>query len=83
MYESVISTNSKLDTVKAPGPDGMHPCVLKNCAETLVNPLYYLFKLSLNSGELLLEWKQAKVTPIFKKGTRTHASNYRLVSPNS
>ena len=81
--QSILNKLAKLDIAKASGPDGMHPCVLKNCAESLVNPLYYLFQQSLNSGELPLEWKQANVTPIFKKGSRSQASNYRPVSLTS
>ena len=54
----------------------MHPCVLRNCVK-------YLTTASLNSGEFPLEWKQANITPIFKKGFRTQATNYRPVSLTS
>ena len=75
--QSILNELVKVNAAKAPG---IHSCVLKNCAEPLVNPLYYLFQQSLSSGELPLEWKQANVTPIFKKGSRTQASNYRPIS---
>jgi hypothetical protein len=39
-----------------------------------------LFQASINQGTIPPEWKEAKVVPIFKKGDKSRASNYRLVS---
>ena len=74
---------SALNPNKAPGPDHLHPLLLKNCASSLARPLFLLFVQSLGSGQLPQEWKQANVTPIFKKGSRTKANNYRPVSLTS
>ena len=52
---------------KAPGPDNLHPQVLKNSARSLTKPLLILFTCSLNSGILPNEWEKANITPIFKK----------------
>ena len=68
---------------KAPGPDGLHPYVFKACANSLCKPLTILYTQSISSGVLPDEWKQAHVVPIFKKGQRNQASNYRPISLTS
>ena len=42
-----------------------------------------LFQLSLDQGEIPTDWKEALVVPIFKKGGKHQASNYRPVSLTS
>ncbi len=42
-----------------------------------------LFQKSYNTGETPSDWKNANVTPIFKKGKKCKASNYRPVSLTS
>ena len=39
-----------------------------------------LFQATINQGTIPPEWKEANVVPIFKKGDKSHASNYRPVS---
>ncbi len=70
----------KLKTCKSPGPDGLHPHILKEYAQELSQPLYALFRRSLDEGCLPEDWKQAQVTLIFKKGNRHQPGNYRPVS---
>ena len=53
---------------------------LKECAQQLSIPL---FSKSFNSTSLPLAWKEALVTPIYKKGDRTAVSNYRPISLTS
>ena len=50
---------------------------LKECAQQLSIPL---FSKSFNSTSLPLAWKEALVTPIYKKGDRIAVSNYRPIS---
>ena len=73
--------NLKVD--KATGPDGIPAFILKNAANELAPILTKLFQLSLTSGEFPTDWKCAWVVPIFKKGERHLASNYRPVSLTS
>lgn len=65
---------------KAPGPDGIHGKVLKNCRESLAYPLSLLFTTSYNIGQIPLEWKMANIVPVHKKGPKTSVENYRPIS---
>ena len=58
---------------KSPGPDGMHPRVLKEMAGEIANALVVIFQNSLDSGVVPADWKTANVTPLFKKGGRQKA----------
>jgi hypothetical protein len=46
-------------------------------------PLNVIFRKSLDTGQAPSDWRTARVTPIFKKGIKTLASNYRPVSLTS
>ena len=70
----------KLKINKASGPDGLHPRLLHDLAEVLAHPLADIFTMSLSSGEFLSGWKDAHVSPIFKKGNHNITSNYRPIS---
>ena len=65
---------------KAAGPDDIPTILLSETAETLALPVSIIFRKSLDEGQLPHIWKKAKVTPIFKKGSRASANNYRPVS---
>ena len=60
---------SKLKIGKNPGPDGIHPRVLKELLEVISLPLTIIFKTSIAHGKLPDEWKNANVTAIYKKET--------------
>jgi hypothetical protein len=68
---------------KAMGPDEIHPRVLKESAEVLYFPLYCILRQSIDQCKLPNIWKQANVSPIFKKGDKTSTGNYRPVSLTS
>ena len=68
---------------KSPGPDGLHPRVLKELSEVIDVPLTEIFNASLEFGQLPEDWRSANVTAIFKKGSRHVAGNYRPVSLTS
>ena len=71
---------SQLNRDKASGPDNISPKILTSAATTLSYPVTLLFRLSLANGEIPEDWRTATVSPIFKKGSRAEASNYRPVS---
>ena len=78
--EGIIKLLQNIKTHKAPGPDGITPFILKVAAEEIAPALCMIFERSLESGELPSDWLSANISPIFKKGDRTAASNYRPVS---
>ena len=69
-----------INTKKACGPDMISNIVLKECANELAPVLSHIFQLSIDTGKLPKDWRNANVSPIFKEGDRHTASNYRLVS---
>ena len=73
----------KLKPGKAPGPDGISTTLLIKLKFVISIPLQILFQESLSKGCVPTEWKKAKVIPIFKKGSKGKASNYRPVSLTS
>ena len=69
--EDIIKTKlDYLDVCKSVGPDGVHPRLLKELSNHLCKPLARLFNNSLAVGELPKEWKQGKISAIYKKGNR-------------
>ena len=70
----------ELNANKAQGPDKIPPRVLKELAKELSTPLCALFNKSIKSSTLPNDWKNAAVTAIFKKGTKSDPGNYRPVS---
>ena len=69
-----------LKTSKSPGPYQLHPRILKEMSHVITKPLQQIFTFSMNKNKLPSIWKKANVSPIFKKGKKQSASNYRLVS---
>ena len=68
---------------KACGPDGLHPHVLKELANEISPVFSHIFRQSLNQGKIPSDWSLANICPLFKKGDRAQACNYRPVSLTS
>ena len=68
------------NTNKSVGPDGLHPRMLVELSDQLAGPVTLLFNKTLMYGTLPKEWKQGYISPIFKKGKRSLACNYRPIS---
>jgi len=79
----VMGKLQKLKTDKSPGPDGIHPLLLKECASVLAEPLSLIYQKSYATGTLPTDWKTANIVPIYKKGSRCDKANYRPVSLTS
>ncbi|KAJ3656648.1 hypothetical protein Zmor_000101 [Zophobas morio] len=78
--------SKKINSLKentSPGPDGLSATMLRNCAQSLCKPLSILMTQSFKSGSLPSDWKLANVKPIYKKGDKYCATNYRPISLTS
>ena len=78
--EGVLRLLKDLKPHKASGPDQISTRVLKELAEPLSKPLAQFFQSTIDKGTVPAQWKKALVTPIFKKGDKHCAANYRPVS---
>jgi hypothetical protein len=70
----------ELQLDSAPGPDRVWTKVLHRLADTIAAPLAVIFAKLLDEGNVPQIWKDALVCPIFKKGKKGDAANYRPVS---
>ena len=77
---SITKLLRELNVDKAPGPDELPNLLLKNAAKEISPFLTDIFEHSIRTGKLPDEWVKANVAPVFKKGDRHTASNYRLIS---
>ena len=73
----------KLRTDKSCGPDKVHPFLLNKLSKCMSLPISKLFNISLQSGKLPTIWKEGIVTALYKKGSRSLASNYRGITLTS
>ena len=69
-----------LNPHKAAGPDKFKPIVLQTLHKELAPILQLIFQRSLDTGKLPDIWKEANVSPIFKKREKCDPSNYRPIS---
>eukprot|EP00795_Rhopilema_esculentum_P007269 gene7269-12956_t len=81
--QMVLETLQSLKPSKSPGPDGLHPKVLREIAAQIANPLCFMFRASLQVGLIPGTWKLAHVTPIYKKGKKDQKENYIPISLTS
>ena len=68
-----------LDGSKSSDPDGIHPFMLKSCAQEVSWPLYLIFNESIRSGDVPEKWKKSSVIPTFKGGSRSDPTKYRPI----
>ena len=81
--EIVMKKIEALNEVSATGPDGIPARVLKELKNEIVTPLTILFQTSIANAQIPDEWRDAEVTPIYKKGKKSVPGNYRPVSLTS
>jgi retron-type reverse transcriptase len=69
-----------LNPKKANGLDDISSRFLRDGAESIIEPVTHIINLSIITETVPSEFKKAKVIPLFKKGSKLDASNYRPVS---
>ena len=65
---------------KASGPDYILPRFLKEMGSSIAPALTFIYQASYEQGQIPDNWKRAFMTPLFEKGGKSKASNYRPVS---
>ena len=80
-----ITVQETIDTVTSlrstsPGYDDIPGDIIKKVVHTISSPITHIFNSSLRSGIFPSQLKLTKVTPIFKKGNKNQAINYRPIS---
>ena len=71
------------DPDKASGPDQISPRFLTEMASSIAPALTLIYQASYEQDQIPDDWKNAFVTPLFKKGDKSKAANYLPVSLTS
>ncbi|KAL5264266.1 hypothetical protein ACHWQZ_G005385 [Mnemiopsis leidyi] len=82
-HEDIEDAISDIKLDSAPGPDGVPAILLKRCGASLCVPIYMLWSESMSTGVVPHFYKTGYVTPLFKKGSRCEAGNYRPITLTS
>ena len=69
-----------LNASKAAGPDKLSGKLLKATAHEIAPVLQVIFQRSTDEGTLPQAWKEATISPVYKKECRSNPANYRPVS---
>ena len=78
--DGVMKLLKGLKPYKASGPDQISPRFLKETHLHVAPYLTKIYRSSLTTGSVPIEWRTAIVAPVYKKGPRSKASNYRPIS---
>ena len=76
----VLNQLKKLKENKATGIDDINAKYLKLAASLIANPLTKIFNLSIQNGTFPDILKKAKVTQVFKQGSKADVNNFRPIS---
>ncbi len=78
--EVVLKILQSINTTKAAGLDKVAGKFLKDGSSILVTPITEICNLSIKLSTFPNKCKPAKLKPLFKKGSKTEAKNYRPIS---
>ena len=71
---------SKLNANKSTGLDNIGARILKMSANIIAPSILFIVNKSITSGKFPSVWKEAKVKPLFKAGSKEDVNNYRPIS---
>ena len=81
MTETEVKNHTlALDIKKASGYDCLSTRLIRDASNFISTPLCHIFNMSLQEGKFPNALKIAKVTPIYKKGSKDAPGNYRPIS---
>ena len=78
--QTILKILRDLNTAKAPGIDNLPGLFLRDGANLLALPIAQLCNLSLSTSSFPSGCKNAKLKPLYKKGSKTDPKNYRPIS---
>ena len=77
---NIVEAIQQMNKGSAPGMDEISPLFISKVFPNLVKPLGIIFKKSLETGNLPLDWKSGLIVPIYKSNGKPHdCSSYRPV----
>ena len=79
-YNEVSNIIRKLKNNKAPGPHNIIPELIKEGGQKLKHRIHTLVLKNWEKEELLVDWKNSIICPIYKKGDRMQCKNYRPIT---
>lgn len=79
----IVDAIKELDPYSATSDGDIPARILCDCKETLAPPLHLIWSKSFSASTISPTLKMQYITPIYKKGDRTNAANYRPVSITS
>ena len=80
LVAGILKLFKNLKPNKSAGPDKLKPLLLQELGEEIAPILQVIFERSILTGKLPVDWCRAQVAPIFKKGDKSLAANYRPIS---
>ena len=78
--QGVLKLLKQINPHKATGPDMICGKVLKELSTEITPIITCIFQKTLDCGQIPTDWKHANVCPVFKKGDKHNAINYRPIS---
>ena len=81
--ELIKAKIKKMKPSPTPGVDGFTVPLLQSVCDQISKPLSLIYNKSIQENKVPTDWREANVTPIFKKGARGKPSNYRPISLTS
>ena len=81
--EQVEKYIKNLKNTMSTGPDQISNRLLKATSDFILSPLTKIINLSIDSGIFPKIWKETKISPIHKSGSKTSIKNYRPIALTS
>lgn len=76
----VLNAIKKLKANMTTGPDKVPAFIIRDCASVFYKPLCMIFNLILSTETFPDKWKQSRICPVFKKGSKNEIENHRPIA---